>query len=181
MLVAIPQPYPLSVYVSPSVLWIWGLTLLSEYLSHELVITLCSHLVTCYYSSTLSHPPPPPPPLSPPPLFLSSFQSQQQWYTVNNNNNNHHHIQRRYSRFSTISSQRRELSPTRTLEWPRRNHVQITCYTSSAYHVQVSWCTLMSGITTLNLDWTSFQVQPWVQLQTTALTFTTSQTQSCTK
>ena len=36
----------------------------------------------------------------------------------------------------TISSLRRELSPTRTLKWPRRNHVQITCNTSSAYHVQ---------------------------------------------
>ena len=53
---------------------------------------------------------------------------------INNNNNNR--IQRRYSRFFTISSQRRELSPTRTLKWPRRNCVQITCNTSSAYHVQ---------------------------------------------
>ena len=32
----------------------------------------------------------------------------------------------------------RELSPTRTPKWPRRNRVQITCNTSSAYHVQVS-------------------------------------------
>ena len=32
----------------------------------------------------------------------------------------------------------RELSPTRTLKWPGRNRVQITCNTSSAYHVQVS-------------------------------------------
>ena len=54
----------------------------------------------------------------------------------NNNNNNNNRIPRRYSRFFTISSQRRELSPTRTLKWPRRNRVQITCYTSSAYHVQ---------------------------------------------
>ena len=38
--------------------------------------------------------------------------------------------------FFTISSQRRELSPTRTLKWPRRDRVQITCNTSSAYHVQ---------------------------------------------
>ena len=44
-------------------------------------------------------------------------------------------IQRCYSRFFTISSQRRELSPERTLKWPRRNRVQITCNTSSAYHV----------------------------------------------
>ena len=27
-------------------------------------------------------------------------------------------------------------SPTRTLKWPGRNRVQITCNTSSAYHVQ---------------------------------------------
>ena len=47
-------------------------------------------------------------------------------------------IQRRYLRFFTISSQRRELFPTRTLKWPGRNRVQITCNTSSAYHVQVS-------------------------------------------
>ena len=61
-------------------------------------------------------------------------------YNNNNNNNNNHnnHIQRRYSRFSTISSQHRELSPTRMLKWPGRNCVQITCNTSSAYHVQVS-------------------------------------------
>ena len=44
----------------------------------------------------------------------------------------------RYSRFFTISSQRRELSPTRTLKRPRRNRVQIMCNTSSAYHVHVS-------------------------------------------
>ena len=54
----------------------------------------------------------------------------------NNNNNNNNRIQRRYSRFFTISSQRHELSPTRTLKWPRRNCVQITCNTSSAYHMQ---------------------------------------------
>ena len=52
------------------------------------------------------------------------------------NNHNNNRIQRRYSRFFTISSQCRELSPTRTLKWPRRNRVQITCNTSSAYHVQ---------------------------------------------
>ena len=34
------------------------------------------------------------------------------------------------------SPQCRELSPTRTLKWPRRNHVQITCNTLSVYHVQ---------------------------------------------
>ena len=56
-------------------------------------------------------------------------------FYINNNNNR---IQRHYSRFSTISSQRRELSPARTLKWPRHNRVQITCNTSSVYHVQVS-------------------------------------------
>ena len=45
-------------------------------------------------------------------------------------------IPRRNSRFLTISSLRRELSPTRTLKWPARNCVQIPCNTSSAYHVQ---------------------------------------------
>ena len=49
---------------------------------------------------------------------------------------NNNRIQRRYSRFFTISSQHRELSPTCTLKWPRRNHVQIPCNTSSTYHVQ---------------------------------------------
>ena len=58
------------------------------------------------------------------------------FFFLNSNNNNH--IQRRYSIFFTISSQRRELSPTRTLKWPGRNRVQITCNTSSAYRVQVS-------------------------------------------
>ena len=56
----------------------------------------------------------------------------------NNNNNNNNRVQRRYSRFFTISSQRREMSPTRALKWPGRNRVQIACNTSSAYHVQVS-------------------------------------------
>ena len=41
-----------------------------------------------------------------------------------NSNNNNNRIQRRYSRFYIISSQRHELSPTRTLKWPGRNHVQ---------------------------------------------------------
>ena len=55
-----------------------------------------------------------------------------------NNNNNNNCFQRHYSRFFTISSQRRKLSPTHTLKWTGRNHVQIMCNTSSAYHVQVS-------------------------------------------
>ena len=39
--------------------------------------------------------------------------------------------------FFTISSVRREPSSTRTLKWPGRNRVQITCNTFSAYHVHV--------------------------------------------
>ena len=35
-----------------------------------------------------------------------------------------------------FSSLRRELSPTRKLKWPGCNHVQITCFTSGAHHVQ---------------------------------------------
>ena len=54
----------------------------------------------------------------------------------NNDNNNNNRIRRRNSRCFTISSLRRELSPTRTLKWPWRSRVQITCNTSSACHVQ---------------------------------------------
>ena len=35
----------------------------------------------------------------------------------------------------TISSLRREPSPTRTFGWPERNGVQMTCNTLNAYHV----------------------------------------------
>ena len=45
-------------------------------------------------------------------------------------------IQRHKSRFFTISSLRCESSPTRTFKWHGCNRVQITCNTSSAYHVQ---------------------------------------------
>ena len=38
--------------------------------------------------------------------------------------------------FLTLSSLRRELSPTRTLKWPRRNREQITCNKSGGYYVQ---------------------------------------------
>ena len=41
--------------------------------------------------------------------------------------NNNTHTERCNSRFFTISSLRREPSPTCTLKWPRRNRVQITC------------------------------------------------------
>ena len=49
---------------------------------------------------------------------------------------NNNPIEKRNSRFVTISSLRREPSPTCTLKWPRRNRVQIMCNTESAYHVQ---------------------------------------------
>ena len=53
-------------------------------------------------------------------------------------------IQRRSSGyFSPVSSLRRELSPTRTLKFPRHNRVQITCNTLSAYHAQRVVCQLV--------------------------------------
>ena len=47
---------------------------------------------------------------------------QKKGYSTADHNNNNNRIQRRYSRFFTISSQRRELSPTRTLKWPGHVH-----------------------------------------------------------
>ena len=52
------------------------------------------------------------------------------------NNNNDNRIEKHNLRFFTISSLRHELSPAHTFKWPGRSHVQITCNTSSAYHVQ---------------------------------------------
>ena len=49
---------------------------------------------------------------------------------------NNNHIQRRNSRFFTISSLCHEPSPTRTHKWLGCNRVQIMCNTFSAYHVQ---------------------------------------------
>ena len=50
------------------------------------------------------------------------------FHNNDNNNDNNNRIQRRYLRCFTISSQRRELSPTCTLKWPGAqpcaNHVQ---------------------------------------------------------
>ena len=52
-------------------------------------------------------------------------------------NNNNIRVQRCNSTNFTISSLRREPSPTRTLKWFGRYHVQITyCNTSSSYHMQ---------------------------------------------
>ena len=56
--------------------------------------------------------------------------------TNQENSNNNNRIERCNSRFFTISSLRRESSPTCTLKWPGPNRVQITCNTLSAYHVQ---------------------------------------------
>ena len=50
--------------------------------------------------------------------------------------NNNLTERRNLSFFFTISSLCREPSQTCTLKWPGRNRVQITCNTSSAYHVQ---------------------------------------------
>ena len=72
----------------------------------------------------------------------STLTIQNKCHQMSNNNNNNNRIQRRYSRFFTISSQRCELSPTRTLKWPGRNCVQIACNTSSAYHVQTCYVPL---------------------------------------
>ena len=65
---------------------------------------------------------------------INTHTLQRRQYTTTNNNR----IQRRYSRFFTISSQCCELSLTYMLKWSGHNRVQIMCNTSSAYHVQVS-------------------------------------------
>ena len=78
--------------------------------------------------------------------------------------NNNNRIERRYSRFFTVSSQRRELSPTRTLKWPERNHVQITCNTLSKWNYHVT-CHLVrrdssaSEIVMLHATWYEGTVQ----------------------
>ena len=51
-------------------------------------------------------------------------------------NDNDNCIERCNSRFFTVSSLRCTPSPTCTLKWPRRSHMQIMCNSSSAYHVQ---------------------------------------------
>ena len=58
------------------------------------------------------------------------------WRTLSDLIINNNRIQRLYSRFFTISSLRREPSPTRTLKWPGPNCVQITYDKLSADHVQ---------------------------------------------
>ena len=54
----------------------------------------------------------------------------------NDDKNNSNDIERHNSRLCTVSSLHRKRSPTHTLKWPARIHVQITCNTWSAYHVQ---------------------------------------------
>ena len=66
----------------------------------------------------------------------SSFLLPPLYKTLVFNNNNNNHIQRRNSRFLTISSLRHELFPTYTLKWAGRNHVQITWKTWSTYYMQ---------------------------------------------
>ena len=57
-----------------------------------------------------------------------------------NNNDNDNNIQRRSSRCFTIPSLPRERSSTRTLKWPGRSRVQITCNTSGADRVRRVVC-----------------------------------------
>ena len=68
-------------------------------------------------------------------------------YNNNNNTttttNNNNRTERCNLRFFTISSLHRELPPTHTLKWSKCNRVQITCNTSSAYHVQRVMCHLV--------------------------------------
>ena len=54
--------------------------------------------------------------------------------------------------FFTISSLCRELSPTRTLKWPERICVQITCNTSGAHHVQDVCLVVRRDISAVKFD-----------------------------
>ena len=69
-------------------------------------------------------------------LAMESQELNSRFHSSIHNDNKDNHIQRCNLRFFTISSLRCEPSPTRTLKWPGQNRVQITCSTSSAYHVQ---------------------------------------------
>ena len=98
------------------------MALLAFYLHHSLLLSRLTY-THANFAETVHY-------------MLPNTHTHTEWWIWSNNNNNNNRIQRRYSRFFTISSQRHELSPTRTLKWPRCNRVQITCNTSSAYHVQ---------------------------------------------
>ena len=88
-----------------------------------------------------------------PPKPQTGQHYPQRGLTNYNNNHHHHHhhhhyhhhhrIERCNLRFFTISSLCHEPCPTRTLKWPGHNHVQITCNTSSTYHVQHTLCHLV--------------------------------------
>ena len=54
----------------------------------------------------------------------------------NDDSHNNNDTEMSKSRFFTISSLLRQLSPSHTLKWPGRNRVQITWNTSTAYHMQ---------------------------------------------
>ena len=71
------------------------------------------------------------------------FVTLRGWTERHNNNNNNNRIQRRYSRFFTISSQRRELlqhvrssGPGNTLS---AYHVQVSCYVPLGMKRQLSY------------------------------------------
>ena len=77
-------------------------------------------------------------------FWKSPWTKFRSFYVRANNSNNSNRIERCNSRFlQSPHSLRRELSPTRTHKWPGYNHVQITCNTSSAYHMQPAVCHLV--------------------------------------
>ena len=77
----------------------------------------------------------------------SSYSASNNYKYNNNsstNNSSNSRIERRKSNCFRISSLRRELTPARALKWPRCNRVQVTCNTSSAYHVRAT-CRVSCG------------------------------------
>ena len=88
---------------------------------------------------------------------VGGVRDRRLWTAVLNNNSNSNCIQRRNLRFFTISSLRRELSPTCTLKWSGCNRVQIMCNTSSTYHVQHVLCATWYEGTAQLLNLTEFK------------------------
>ena len=84
--------------------------------------------------------------------------------TNNNNHNNHNHnrIERHNSRYiCTISSLCCKLYPTPTLKWPERSHMQITCNTSSTFHValRATWYEVTAQLLSLTeFKWHLFEL-----------------------
>ena len=68
--------------------------------------------------------------------FCKVFSGMLYHNNDNNNNDDNNRIERCNLRLFTISSMRRVQSPTHTLKRPGSNRVQITCNTSSVYHMQ---------------------------------------------